>query len=180
MWGPDTVTTRSTLSELAETYRLEGDFAQAESLYKQILSQELKSNPRYEGMILGAFERLADLYAEEGKDAEAESVLKEAIEFKGKDSQPGDLSLIASQNGLALFYEHRGRMLEAEEYYRRALDQFGSAQPSGNSLMDHNLSIVMRNYARLLRKTNRPEEAAEYEASAKKIAASLAPKPLKK
>jgi hypothetical protein len=92
----------------------------------------------------------------------------------------GHLSCIASLNDLALFLERRDRLAEGETYYKSALDQFGGTEPSGNSLMDHNLAIVMRNYARLLRKMNRPEEAAPFEKAAKVIDERLTPKPLKK
>ena len=91
----------------------------------------------------------------------------------------GDLSTIASLNDLALFLERRDRLAEAETYYQEALDQFDVTGAPTDNLTDSNRAIVMRNYARLLRKMNRPSEAAPFEKAAKAIDERRSPKPLK-
>ncbi len=137
-------------------------------------------HPEAEGLFRRALDSTAGFYSEEGEYAEAEFLYKEEIESKEKTARGGDLILIAGLNDLALFYERQNRLMEAETYYKRGLEQFGSTQTSGDNLMDSNRCVVMRNYARLLRKMERDAEAAEYETGAKKIEAALAPKPLKK
>ncbi len=110
---------------------------------------------------------------------EAEGLYHKTAESDLATLPRGDLSTITSLNDLALLLERGDRFVEAETYYKSALDQFGSTHPSGSSLMDSNLAIVMKNYARLLRKMNRGEEAASYEKAVKVIDERLTPKPLK-
>jgi hypothetical protein len=50
-------------------------------------------------------------------------------------------------------------------FYRRALDEFDGTANEG--VLDSNLAIVTRNYARLLRLMGRVAEAEQYEAKAK-------------
>jgi tetratricopeptide (TPR) repeat protein len=178
--GPDGIGVLSTLQELAEVFRLEEDYAKAEGVYEGVLTTEMKQMPPGSGLTLGTIERLGSLYAQEGKFPEAEALYRKAVESDLVSLPHGHLTTIASLNDLALFLERRNRLAEAETYYKKAFDQFGGVQPSGNSLMDHNLSIVMKNYARLMRKMNRPVEAAAYEKRVKEIDKRLAPKPLKK
>lgn len=177
--GAESIGVLSTLEKLAELHRLEKDYTQAEAIYKRVLATQTKSVPDGSGMTLGATERLGSLYEEEGKFSEAEALYHKTTESNLATLPRGHLSTTASLNDFGLFLERRDRQAEAETYYKAALDQFGGPQPSGNSLIDSNLAIVMRNYARLLRKMNRSNEAAPYERAANVVDERLAPKPLR-
>ena len=75
--------------------------------------------------------------------------------------------MATSLNNLAVLYRAQGKYAEAEPLYRRALaikeKALGPEHPS--------VATVLANYAALLRKTNRDNEAAKLEACAKAIRA---------
>jgi tetratricopeptide (TPR) repeat protein len=178
--GPDNPGVLSTLSDLAEIYGLEENYGAAEATYERVLAIQMSSSGLPNAIPLGTVGRLGALLEHEGKFQEAEVVYRNAVEWT-RAAPPGNrLLLIASLNTLALFYERHDSLVEAETYYELALKEFGGTQPSGDNLMDWNLAIIMKNYARLLRKMNRPGEAVRYEAGAQTIGQRLDPKPLRK
>lgn len=129
---------------------------------------------------MGTVEQLGPIYEQQGKFAEAEALYRKSAEANQAALPRGHLSLMASLNDLALYYERRERLDEAETCYKSALDQFDKPSPSGKGLMESNQAIVMKNYARLLHKMNRSNEAALYEMQVKAIEESVTPKPLAK
>jgi tetratricopeptide (TPR) repeat protein len=153
------------LGELGEVYRLAKDYSKAEEINQRALQLELGSQEPGSGLILGTIERLGNVYDEQGKYAEAEALYRNAAESSQALLQHGNLTIIANLNDLGLFYERRERFQEAETFYRRALDQFDGT--SNEAIIDSNLAIVARNYARLLRLMGRVREAQESEAKAK-------------
>lgn len=165
---------------LANLYRLQKEYAQAEAIYARVMDAKMKSAAPGSELDSRIVHEMTSLYEEEGKFQEAEALYRKAAETDLAIFPHGHLAIVATSNDLALFLERRDRLAEAETYYKGALDQFGGAEPSGNALGDSNLAIVMRNYARLLRKMNRPDEAVPYEKTAKEIDERLTPKPLKK
>jgi tetratricopeptide (TPR) repeat protein len=166
----------STLSDLAKLYSIEKDYSQAEAIYERVLASQTKSQQLGVGTILGTVERLGLVYEQQGMFAEAEALYRKSAEANQAALPRGHLTLIASLNDLALYYERRERLNEAETCYKSALDQFDKPSPSGNGLMDSNQIIVMKNYARLLHKMNRANEAAQYETLAKTINGGVNPK----
>jgi tetratricopeptide (TPR) repeat protein len=155
-----------TLDQLAEVYRLAKDYPQAESLYLQALGS--KSSGTGSGQRLGDIERLGALYEEEGKFQQAEALYLNAVDVSQRVLARGNLVLIANLNDLASFYERQNRLDEADEYYKLALQQFdGIVRDDG--LMDHNLAIVMSNYAETLRRENRTSQVEQYETRAKSM-----------
>lgn len=172
---PDHVQLLSTLQSLAELFRREKGYAQAEATYEKVLALQAKSETAGSGSALGTTERLGPLYEEEGKFSEAEALYCNAVRTDLAALPRGDLSTIASLNDLALFLERRDRLAEAETYYQEALDQFDVTGAPADNLTDSNRAIVMKNYARLLRKMNRPSEAAPFEKAARAIDERLSP-----
>jgi tetratricopeptide (TPR) repeat protein len=169
----------ATLSNLAKLYAIQKDYSQAEAIYEQVLTANMKLKPGA-GQILGTVEQLGPIYEEDGKFGQAEALYQKLVEMNQTALPHGHLSLIGSLNDLALYYERRERLGEAETYFRAALNQFGNPPSSDKSLMDSNRSIVLKNYARLLRKMNQADAATEYETQAKALDLGLAPKPLVK
>jgi len=165
---------------LANLYRLQKEYAQAEVIYARVMDAKMKSAAPGSELDSRIVHEMASLYEEEGKFQEAEALYRKAAETDLAIFPHGHLAIVATSNDLALFLERRDRLAEAETYYKSALNQFDGTEPSGNALGDSNLAVVMTNYARLLRKMNRPEEAVPYEKAAKVIDERLTPKPLKK
>jgi tetratricopeptide (TPR) repeat protein len=158
-FGKDDLRLATTLQDLANFFEGQRDRANAERLYEQVESIQILNLDPGSGAILGTVERLAALYEADGKFADAETLLRASI--AKKEALPrGHLSLIASFNDLAEFLERQERFTEAELYYERALHQFPT---TAREYKDSNVAIVMRNYARLLRKMDQPNKAAKYE-----------------
>lgn len=155
-----------TLNQLAEVYRLAKNYPQAEALYLQALDS--KSLETGSGQRLGDIERLGALYEEEGKFQEAEVLYLNAVDVSQRALDHGNLVLIANLNDLAYFYDGQNRLDEAEEYYKLALEQFDRIA-TDDGLMNHNLAIVMSNYAETLKKENRTSQAEQYQSGAKSI-----------
>ena len=153
------------LGELAEVYRLAKDYSKAEEINQRALQVELGSQEPGSGFTLGTIERLGTVYEEQGKYVQEETLYRNAAESSQALLRRGDLTIIAHLNDLGLFYERRERFQEAETFYGRALDQFDGL--SNDGLIDSNLGIVTRNYARLLRLMGRVAEAEQYEAKVK-------------
>jgi tetratricopeptide (TPR) repeat protein len=157
--GKEDLQLAATLEDLGRFYKKQGDFPNAERLYERAKAIQIENLDPGSGAILGTIERLAALYEADGKFADAETLLRASI--AKKEALPrGHLSLIASLNDLAEFLERQERFTEAELYYERALHQFPTI---ARAYKDSNVAIVMRNYARLLRKMDQPNKAAEYE-----------------
>jgi tetratricopeptide (TPR) repeat protein len=157
--GKEPLQLAATLEGLARFYQGQRKLSDAERLYERVVAIQTENLESGSGVILGTVERLGVLYEEDGKVAEVEALYLSSIERKMALPR-GHLSLIASLNDLAEFLEHQERFTEAETYYERALHQFPTTVASGK---DSNVAVVMRNYARVLRKMNRANEAAQYE-----------------
>jgi tetratricopeptide (TPR) repeat protein len=153
------------LGELAEVYRFAKDYSKAEEINQRALELESGSQEPGSGFILGTIERLGTVYEEQGKYIQEEALYRNAAESSRALLRHGNLTIIANLNDLGLFYERRERFQEAEMFYRRALDEFDGTANEG--VLDSNLAIVTRNYARLLRLMGRVAEAEQYEAKAK-------------
>lgn len=178
--GPNGSRAVAILESLANLYRLEKDYAQAEAIYARVMDARMKSVPPGSELDSHIVQEMTLLYEEEGKFEEAEALYRKAAETDLAIFPHGHLAIVATSNDLALFLERRDRLAEAETYYKSALSQFDGTESTGADLGDSNLAIIMKNYARLLRKMNRPEEAVPYEKAAKVIDERLTPKPLKK
>jgi len=77
-----------------------------------------------------------------------------------------------SLNNLAALYEAQGMYVEAESLYKRAIAIIEKAL----GYKHPDLLMVLTNYADLLRKMNRGDEAARLEARVAEIRASANPK----
>jgi eukaryotic-like serine/threonine-protein kinase len=100
---------------------------------------------------------LASAYSDAGKDSEALSAFQEAASFLTSLGWQQTLTSIQLFNNWALELDQIGRPLEAEEIEHRAID----IARDGDS-EDAVIPIVLTNYARILRKLNRLDEASDY------------------
>jgi tetratricopeptide (TPR) repeat protein len=90
--------------ELGNLARAEGDYPEAEKLYRRQLEIDRTQTAPRKGLALA--------YTAEGKDVEAKAALDEVRKLKGADDIDRDLYL---QTQLALLYLQRNKIKEAEE-----------------------------------------------------------------
>ena len=69
----------ATLNNLAERYKEEGRYADAEPLYKRVLAIHEKAHGPDHADVALALNDLAELYKEEGRYADAELLYKRAL-----------------------------------------------------------------------------------------------------
>jgi len=111
---------------------------------------------------------LALVYDEQGKYAEAEPLYKRALAILEKAFGPNHSSVATSLNNLAALYCSQGKYAEAEPLYKRSLQIREGLDPNGPDVAQS-----LANYAVLLRKTKRVEQAKQMELRAKRIRAEL-------
>ncbi|MCI0390740.1 MAG: tetratricopeptide repeat protein [Acidobacteria bacterium] len=138
------------------------DKAIAES--KQLLAlKEQQLGPEHTEVATAAGS-LGSLYRENKQMAEAEALFKRALAIREKVSGKDHVDTAGDLQRLSLLYEEQGRYAEAEPLANRALTilerEFGQKNP-------YRTLSALENYARILRKIGRRNEAAVAEAKAK-------------
>jgi tetratricopeptide (TPR) repeat protein len=155
----------TSLNQLAEVYKVQKKYADAEPLYKRCLDiRERTLAPDNMDLLASRFD-LAALYYNQGHWDKAESLYKRFLASDEKALGVDHLAVTRDLMNLAGFYYARGRYDQAEPVYERCLASLEKALgPSHPSLVQ-----VLENYAELLRKSNRSAEARSFEARAKAI-----------
>jgi tetratricopeptide (TPR) repeat protein len=154
------------LDSLAHTYYSQGLFARAEPLYKKALTiRESVFSPEHKDVATSA-NNLATVMFEQGKYKEAEALYDRALKIREK-------SLGKNSKEVSYVLYQLGMVLHAQKKYERAEDFYKQALEIKNKLFgpDHvELVHLLRNYAHLLRKTNREPTAVQMEQFATSIA----------
>jgi len=166
-FGPQDPRLAISLNNLAELYRLQGKYAEAEPLYKRSLAIREKALGPAHPDVANSLNNLALLYRLRGMYAEAEPLSKRSLAIYEKALGPEHPHVAISLNNLAGLYHQQGKYNEAEPVYKRLLaiveKALGPEHP--------NVIMSLDNYAMVLRKTNREVEAARMEAHAETIRA---------
>jgi serine/threonine protein kinase len=143
--GAEGLTAAQRMGDLADIYYLDGQYKQAEPLYRQILAiiEKTLGQHQYQAIPLT---RLGDICAKTGRFDEAEAFYQDAIElFRARNqSESVDYALAASRLGDV--YRQRGRYLDAESAYRKALEQWQNmtvTQPQNLALCHANLALML-------------------------------------
>jgi len=140
------------------------DKAIAES--KQLLAIKEKQFGPESAEVATAAGSLGSLYRSYGQLAEAETLFKRALAIREKVSGIDHLDTAGDLQRLSSLYEEQGRYAEAEPLINRALaileKEFGQNNP-------RRTLPALENYAMLLRKLGRTNEAVVVEAKAKAI-----------
>ena len=111
----------TSLNNLAELYRVQGQYAEAEPLYRRALAiWEKALGPEHPDVAAG-LNNLAELYRAQGQYAEAEPLFQRALAIWEKAHGPEHPDVAQSRNNLAALYGAQGRYAEAEPLYKRAL-----------------------------------------------------------
>ena len=142
------------LNNLAELYRDQGRYAEAEPLYKRALAIREKALGPDHPDVGTSLNNLAELYRAQGRYAEAEPLYKRALAIREKALGPDHPDVGTALNNLAELYRAQGRYAEAEPLFKRALaireKALGPDHPDvGTSL--NNLAVlyfVQRDWAR--------------------------------
>jgi len=100
---------------------------------------------------------LASSYSDAGQDSEALASFQEAASFLSSLGWQQTQTSITLFNDWALELDQIGRPLEAEQVERGAIDMARDGDSE-----DAVMPIVLNNYARILRKLNRLDEASDY------------------
>lgn len=146
-----------TTNELGELYREQGQFAKAESLYKQ--SYQLKEQARGADhpSLLNETLKLALLYKDWGRYKEAEKLLKRTLQIMEQYFGPQNILLAGNLGQLAEVYNIQGRHNEAEPLYQRALSIYQQIP----DLQQENIATTMDNLAGTYERQGRYAEAEE-------------------
>jgi len=126
-FGPDHPTTDTLLNNLAELYREQGRYAEAELLLKQaepLLKRALAIDEKAMGpdhpSVATGLNNLAELYRAQGRYAEAEPLFKRALAIYEKALGPDHPRLATSLENYAALLRKTGRGTEATEMEARA------------------------------------------------------------
>lgn len=159
-------------NNLAELYRAQDNYTEAERLYKRSLAIFEKTLDPDHPSIAMSLNNLALLYQAHGKYAEAEPLYRRSLAIFEKTLGPEHSEVIQSLHNLALAYRLLDKYAEAEALLRRAIaigeKALGAEHPT--------VATSLENYAALLRKTNREAEAASMESRAQAIRSKRAQK----
>jgi len=121
LFGPEHPNTTISLNNLADLYRLQGQFAKAEPLLKRSLGNKLKVFGNSHPDTAISIGNLGQLYHDQGKFGEAELLYKRALEICEQEVGPQHLRTATGLNHLAMLYLDQGRFAEAEPLLERSL-----------------------------------------------------------
>lgn len=149
---------------LAVLYHLERKHAKAEAMYLQALADLRELSGPESQPVAQLLNNLAFLYAQTGRRAKAVEHFEQALAIWEYLLAPRHPYLGRALTNLAAQYCANGRLEEAESAFGRALDIVEGADPDGPLVAD-----VLTDYAVLLRKSQRKQEAKAMERRARDI-----------
>jgi|MudIll2142460700_1097286.scaffolds.fasta_scaffold39585_2 tetratricopeptide (TPR) repeat protein len=163
--GTDNLALANTLYNLAILRREQGDFAEAEQLYRRVLeTREREEGPSHPD-VAATLNNLAGLEAARGNYDVAQPLLERALSIRQTALGTEHALTAQSLNNLALLYAAQGNAAAAEPLYQRALSILEKAEAP----QQDDLGRVLDNYAALLHDTGREAEAGDLDARARVI-----------
>jgi tetratricopeptide (TPR) repeat protein len=155
--GPEHPAVSMSLTNLAKLHWKQKRAAEAEPLFERARAiAERDPGSRYPHLAW-SLHGLAGLYADQGRYDEAEPLFERALAIMEEALGPDHPNVAMALEGLGGLRSEQGRVAEAEASYRRALairERSPGFDPQG--LVD-----LRRDYAALLRASDRGEEAAQ-------------------
>jgi len=171
--GTEDLALAGTLYRLAILRRQQGEFAEAEQLYRRALEiREREQGPNHPDVAL-VLNNLAALEAARGNYDAAQPLLERALAIRQTALGEDDVLTAESLNNLALLHAALGDAAAAEPLYRRALSIL---EKTGTARGDE-LARVLDNYAALLHETGRDTDAEALEARARVMRAAAGRQP---
>ena len=169
--GPEHAQTLYILNNIALLYRSQDKYEEAIKLNQHVLETRERKFGSVHLDVAQSLQNLAVTYYEQGNQSkyeEAEDLLNQALAIREELLPKKHLQIARCRRYLALVYEVQDKDEKAEECFKRALDIL--EEKLG---VDHSQTIETKEqYAALLRKMKRDEEAAILEAQIKAIQAS--------
>ena len=145
------------LNNIANVYRTQGKYEEAEENYKRaVVILENSVGPQHPNLAT-VLNNLAVLYRKQGKYKEAESLYRRALTIVEKALGPEHRNVAMSLNNLALLYQKQGKFIEAEPIQKRALAILEKALGPNHP----DVATGLRNLAKLERLMGRVDEAAQ-------------------
>ncbi|MEM9358918.1 MAG: tetratricopeptide repeat protein, partial [Pseudomonadota bacterium] len=111
----------TSINNLAELYRVQRRYTEAEPLYKRILRAWKNSPSSYEPIIGKTLNHLADMFQVQGRYTEAEPLYKRSLAIRERKLGPSHPDVGTTLNNLAELYRLQGRYTEAEPLFKRSL-----------------------------------------------------------
>ena len=153
--GSDHPNVATSLNNLAGLYDHQGQYADAEPLYKRSLAIREKALGPDHPDVANSLNDLAGLYRELGRYADAEPLYKRSLAIRQKALGPDHPHVAESLNSLAVLYDDQGRNADAEPLYKRSLAILEKALGP-----DHpNVATSLNNLAGLYRKQGQYAQA---------------------
>jgi len=166
-FGGDTPHVAQDLSNLAGHYQATGDYARAESLYKQATTIWERVDGADSPDLAQGLTRLGSLYADQGRYREAEDVVSRGMKIRERKFGLDNPAVADSVYLLAKIADQKKAYIQAESLYKHALSILEKTRGEAHS----ETAAVLGDYAQLLRRTNRGQEAEALQARIKKGAA---------
>jgi len=155
--GSDHPDVGSTLNNIGAYYYLDGKYEDAAVYYERARLIMERAYGVEHPLTVSVMNNQAEVLWKLGRYATAEPLFRQALASKERLYAPGHASIAVSLNGLAGVLRDSKREAEAEPLYKRAL----AIREVGNGSAD--LRETLRDYATLLRATNRGVLAAQLE-----------------
>ncbi len=147
------------LNNIANVYRSQGKFEDAEANYKRAIAILENSVGDQHPNLATVLNNLAVLYRKQSKYKEAEVLYRRVLNIVEKAQGPEHRNVYISLNNLVLLYQKQGKYTEAEPLMKRALaileKTLGPDHPD--------FAAKLKNLARLQRYLGRDKEAAASE-----------------
>ncbi len=121
VYGNDSQELAQTLTTLAEIYRGQSRYADAEPMFERALQIREGGLPSGHPNVATSLKNLALLYSAQGLYQDAESLLKRALAIREEAFGPTSAAAAASLNNLAEIYRIQGRYPEALPLLERSL-----------------------------------------------------------
>lgn len=134
MYGDRHPSVAETLIPIAGTYRRRGDYAAAESVYRESVTRHRRDMGANDPRTGTAYFHLGDIIVTRGGDSvEAERLFREGIAIHRAAGGPLSLGALHGMNSLAVLFSARGEHAKAESLFREAVklneNLFGSGGP---------------------------------------------------
>jgi CHAT domain-containing protein/Tfp pilus assembly protein PilF len=147
----------SALNDLARAHQALGRYAEAASMFKQVLSVLQKNVSPTDPSVAQPLANLATVYLLQSNPGEAEKLYKQALDITTRAKGAQDPAVAMLMSNLGDVYKHQARYDQAEVQYKRALD---IAEKTGgpNSLL---AALILNNLTKVYEDQSRFKEVEE-------------------
>lgn len=168
--GPDSPEVADCLDNRGAIYRKQGKYKEAEDFFNRSLAIKMKDGNTSDESTAVTLNSLGMLHSASGKYAQAEDEYSKALRIREDSLGPNNPATADVMTNLARLYQRQDKYIEAEAFYKKAITAY---ETQGQTNI--NLDEPLRDYADLLRKTNRFPEAEQVEKRLAQVEAANRP-----